>query len=297
MAIKRKTWPLRAGRQAQSGFSLVELLVGIVITSIIMIGIYATYSTNRKTVMTQRQVADLQQQLRGSLYTMERDIRAAGFDPTGAATAAVPAGVADIQKYAIAAEPALRGALDNNGSPALTVRFDSDSNGVLETYTYFLYDFGNDGIVDLARTTNIADATTYQLVAEGIQAIGFAYAIDDDEDGNLDTINPANPNSNLIWAVDTDNDNLLDSNLDVDDDGIIDSADLMAGPAALAAPVALNRIRMVRFWLLSRSTRPAQATILDTNQYVIGDQIIAAANDNIRRRTVMMSVKCRNLGL
>ncbi len=297
---QQKLFPMPGSRYAHGGFTLVELMVGIVVTAIVTIGVFSIYTTNRETVMTQRQTADMQQQLRGSLYIMEREIRAAGFDPDSAGTAAAPAGVTDVRRYNIVADPDAVGTsdLNVNGSPALTVTFDLDSDGVLEQSTYLLYDIDADGIDDLARFTV---AGGYELLAEGIQAMGLAYAIDNDRDGNLDTIDPGNPASNIIWAVDSDNDNLLDANLDVDDDGDIDIDDLNAGAVALAAaPVALDRIRMVRIWLLCRSTREAQATIseIDTGQFfVIGHQDIARVNDNFRRRTLEMSVKCRNLGL
>ena len=291
--------PLHYLLRGCSGFTLVELMVGMVVTAIVTIAIFATYNTNRQTVMTQRQVADMQQQLRGAMYIMQRDIRMAGFDPTGAGTAAAPAGIADIRRYQINADPPVAPTANLGGSPALTLAFDSDSDGVLEQSTYLLYDIDNDGVVDLANTADAGG--TYNLVAQGIQAVGFAYAYDEDGDGELDNIG-----GDIIWAVDTDNDNQLDTNLDTNGDGVIDQGDDTDGNnvidgVALATPVPLDRIRVVRIWLLCRSTRPAQKVVSEANAanqfYVVGAQLIPHANDGFRRRLLEMSANCRNLGL
>ena len=80
----------------QSGFTLVELMVGIVVSAIVAVGVFSSYKTTSQTVMAQRQVADMQQQMRGSQFVMAGDIRAAGYDPVGAGTPAAPLGVQDI---------------------------------------------------------------------------------------------------------------------------------------------------------------------------------------------------------
>ena len=239
-----------------------------------------------------------------------RMTRAAGFDPQSAGTVALPAGIIDVRRYSIVSDPnpAMDPVIDPAGSPVLTVTSDLNSDGVLEQSTYLIYDIDNDGINDLASSTGPG---VYELVAEGIAAMGFAFAIDDDLDGELDTIDPANPNSNIIWAVDANNDNLLDTNLDTNDDGVIDTLDdgnsnhLIESTdnafGALATPVALDRIRMVRIWLLSRSIRRAQVNINEVNAanqfYLVGDQLIAHVNDGFRRRALEVSVTCRNTGL
>ena len=294
LANQNKLFPRSARQHTTGGFTLVELMVGLVVTAIVTLGIFSTYDTTRKTVMAQRQVADLQQQLRGAMYIMARDIRSAGFDPTGIGTPAAPLGIQDVRKYNIVVDPGAVGPADlnANGSPGLTVDFDLDSDGVKEQSIYLLYDVDADGITDLARSTD--NGATFDLLAEGIQAIGFAYAIDNDLDGKLDTTAAGN----TIWAVDTDNDNKLDANLDGDDDGNIDADDFTAGVTPLAAgPVTLDRIRMVRIWLLGRSTRQAKVAMVDKNSYVVGAQLIPAANDNFRRRLLEMSFRGRNLGL
>jgi hypothetical protein len=176
------------------------------------------------------------------------------------------------------------------------------SVGALAQASYFLYDVDNDGSVDLVRDTGAGPP--YQLVAEGIEAIGFAYAYDADSDGVLDNSNPLDPTSGFIlWAVDSDNDNFLDQTLDANNDGIIDLVDdinnntiLDDGPKLLT-PVPVDRIRAVRVWLQCRSTRTAHKVVSDNTlaPIVIGDRIITPPNDNVRRRTVEMSIICRNL--
>jgi type IV pilus assembly protein PilW len=283
-------------RHHQSGFTLVELMVGLVVSTIVLIGAFSVHITTRQTVMTQRQVADMQQQLRGSLRLMEHDIRAAGYDPTGVGTPLAPLGIQDIRRYQVVPDPnpdpIAPGLLGPNEMPVLTVDFDMNADGVVEQHTYLLYDMDNtDTIDDLIRVVRVGGVAPgcIELVAEGIQAIGFAYAMDADLDDAVDR----SPNGNIIWAVDSDNDNDLDRALDADDDGDIDINDLAAAPVNLPADVAVDRIRMVRIWLLSRSTRSAKKAIFDQSTYVVGDQIVPPPGDTFRRRTMEMIIKIR----
>jgi type IV pilus assembly protein PilW len=205
-------------------------------------------------------------------------------------------GVQDVRSYDIAASPDPVGASELNpaGSPALTVDFDLDADGIAERITYLLYDMDNNGTVDLARRDG---GGCFTLLAESIEAIGFAYAFDADFDGkvDLDTVN-----ENIIWAVDSDNDNDLDRALDTNSDGEIDLNDTAGGLPLSGAPfnladVPVQRIRMVRVWLLCRSARRAQKAMLDQSVYVVADQRIGPLNDDFRRRMLEMSIRIRNL--
>ena len=286
---QKKQFQSSLPRHRQGGFTLVELMVGMVVASIVAVGVFATYRTTTQTVLTQRQVADIQQQMRGSQFVMEREIRAAGYDPEGVGTVAAPLGIQDIRRYSREAEPNPVGPaqLDPNGSPTLTINFDLNADGVAEQSTYLVYDIDNNGIWDLARNSGAG----FELLAESVEEIGFAYAYDDNSDDAVDL----SPNDNIIWAVDSDNDNDLDLILDTNDDGSIDIAEVEAGGIGLVPNVPVDRIRMVRVWLLCRSTRTAKKAIIDTDRYLVGDRVVGPFNDTFRRRMLEMSIRIRNL--
>lgn len=70
-------------RRNKSGFSLVELLVALAITSIVLTMMYQTYRSQLKSHTTQQELVEMQQNMRGALYLMEREIRMAGYAPEG----------------------------------------------------------------------------------------------------------------------------------------------------------------------------------------------------------------------
>jgi prepilin-type N-terminal cleavage/methylation domain-containing protein len=61
------------------GVTLIELLIALVISAILVAGIYRTFIHQQKTYATQEQVADMQQNVRVAINRMIREIRMAGF--------------------------------------------------------------------------------------------------------------------------------------------------------------------------------------------------------------------------
>jgi type IV pilus assembly protein PilW len=274
----------RQKRFTDQGFTLVELLVAMAISGVVMAGIYSAYYSQQKSYVTQEQVSAMQQNLRAAMYYMEREIRLAGYDPARSGGF----GITDIRLKDIDDN------LDVDGDSSLEFTIDRDEDGVVgagdETVYYCMYDSpvaAPDGKTDLARRYG---AGGRQLLAENIEALGFAYAFDNNGDGQLDTTAAGN----TIWAIDSDNDNDLDVNLDTNDDGIIDINDNVAG-TALANNVNISAIRSINIWLLAR-TDIEDRGFQDTGTYVVANKRITP-NDGLRRRLLTTNIKCRNMGL
>jgi type IV pilus assembly protein PilW len=236
----------------------------------------------------QQQIVDVQQNLRGVLYLMEQDIRMAGCDP----------GATGLPGIVTAGPNSFRFTLEiHNG-------VDDDLDGSIdepdestEDITFILAnDANNDGITDggAAGPLNRTVATVVR-VAEDIRAVGFAYAYDNDGDGQQDST----AGGNVIWAIDSDGDSDLDTILDTDDDGDIDINDTAGGVtlASLGLPtnIALNSIRAVRVWILARTRNPLRETARMRN-YVVGNKVVAA-DDRFQPRLMTTTIKCRNMGI
>ncbi|MGM0418852.1 MAG: PilW family protein [Thermodesulfobacteriota bacterium] len=63
------------------GFTLVELVMAMLITSIISIVLYSTFSNQIKIYVNQKKINQLKNDLSITLDFIERDLRLAGFDP------------------------------------------------------------------------------------------------------------------------------------------------------------------------------------------------------------------------
>lgn len=200
------------------GFSLIELLIAMAIAGIVMSAIYSTYYSQQRSYVIQEQVAAMQQNLRAGVNLMEREIRMAGYDPTGAANAGIVTMGANKIQFTLD--------LEGNG----------DTAGANEDVTYEINGSGN-----LGRDTGGG----LQPVAENIDALDFVYL---DGDRNVTGV-----------------------------------------PAA---------VRSVEITMVARTGR-ADLDYTDTQSYVNqrGTVILAAQNDNFRRKVLSIEVKCRNLGL
>jgi len=179
----------------QSGFTLVELMVTLVVALVITGAAYASYVVQQRSFTAQDQVAEIQQNVRVGLDMMAREMRMAGFDPhltgnyrileektVGTKTYRTDAGnfifTADLCK--------------NGGDPASCI---IGGKSTPETFLYQLYKpgyAGPDYPFALRRTPGGS------AIAENIEFLEFYYTL---QDGSR-TLNPAPAELNQIVTVD-----------------------------------------------------------------------------------------------
>ena len=144
----------RLTRINNRGFTLAELLIGLFVSAVVMTTILSAYYSQNKSYAVQEQVAAMVQNLRAAMDIMIREIRMAGYDPTGTANAGIVTA----------------------NTTSITITEDLDGDGSVagdENITYALADSDGDGDNDLERNNN--------LIAENIDALDFLYL---DETGN-----------------------------------------------------------------------------------------------------------------
>lgn len=230
-----------------NGFTLVEIMMTMAISGMIVAAMYAAYLSQQRTYLMQEQVAEMQQNIRAALDKISREIRMAGYDPTGGAGAGITTASAGQISFT----------LDNNGDGdtadsgertdfgfSAAVGNDADRNGVPDTVT--------NGVPDSLSLGRRSGGGGYLEIADNIQAIEFRY---------------------------------LDAN------------------GAVTATLA--DIRSIQISILARAGRPdqnftntitytpASGVAWDLNGVAAGN----AANDNFRRRLLVTTVQCRNMGL
>jgi type IV pilus assembly protein PilW len=71
-------------KNKESGFTLVELLISMTISLIILAALSSTFLMQRKIYDVQEQIVEMVQTARAAMDMMTREIRMAGYDPTGA---------------------------------------------------------------------------------------------------------------------------------------------------------------------------------------------------------------------
>lgn len=257
----------------ESGFTLIEILIAMVVTMVIMGGAYAVFNSQQKNTTIQTHISDAQQTLRTAMDFMARDIRMAGFDPL----ISKQFGITDIR---------FRNFTNNvsaTGSSAITFSRDQDEDGNLDAGEAVNYSLSDTSAVAPDSVTLMYGTPSREPLAGYVVALGLAYAFDSDNDGELET-----DADGIIWAVDADNDNDWDKL----------TIDQVAGTAVfteLGSPVNTRDIRAVRIWMLAQSQAP-DPNYTDNNSYVVGPHIVQP-NNNFRHRLLARTVFCRNLGL
>jgi len=76
-------------RLSKDGFSLIELIVAIAISGIVLAAISTTFVSQSQSFEIQEQLVEMHQNARAAMDIMTREIRMAGYSPTGASIVGV----------------------------------------------------------------------------------------------------------------------------------------------------------------------------------------------------------------
>ena len=169
----------------KKGFTLIELLIALMLGLIVMAAIYEVYLIQQKSYTNQQAVAEMEQNLRASMFLLKREIQKAGFNPNKETD---PVGFIEATR-----DP-----------PALAFTFASDvdgdktiASGEKEGLRFSHYTDGG-GVKKLGREPLDASGSptsSKQPVAENIDALDFVFfgvdgkddVLDDDGNGNVTT--------------------------------------------------------------------------------------------------------------
>lgn len=135
-----------------TGFTLTELMVALAISMVVLAAVTTTFMAQAKFYNAQEQINEMQQNARGALDIMTRELKMAGYKPNG--------GTFDGVTYSTG-QLLIQADLDSNG----TISTSSSANEQI-TYAY------NSTNNQITRKTG---AGTAEVLAENITAFAFSY--------------------------------------------------------------------------------------------------------------------------
>ena len=141
-----------SGGRGQGGFSLIELMISVLLVGIVSLALGSAFVGIKQGFDSRDIETELVQGARVALDLMAREIRMAGYDPTGTAGAGIAS--ADASTIRITA--------DYNG--------DGDVTDADEDLTYSLYT--TSGVQRLGRKSG---AGNNEAVADYVESLSFAY--------------------------------------------------------------------------------------------------------------------------
>jgi type IV pilus assembly protein PilW len=262
-----------------SGFTLIELMIAIVMAAIITGAALGGFFSMQSTASSIDQRSNMAVNARGAMYLIEENIRMMGFNPAGDMSAGEIMNPAD---GCSALGGFFRFNRNNIADPANAA---NDTIGIGLNAADDSDGAGRDGFADNGATSIVIGGGN---VADNVAVLRFAYAFDDDDDGNVDL----SGNDFIRWAIDTDNDGRLDRELDTDDNGDIDENDAVGG-AAMASTVDISKILAVKVWLVARSQSPV-LKYTEPRTFVVGDQRFTPDN-NFPHTIFTTTIRCRNI--
>ncbi len=135
----------------QKGFTLIELMVAMAISGMLMAVVAMAYTGQSRSNTTVQDVSNLQQDMRSALQLMAREIRMAGYDPTGNANAGITTATATNFRFTEdTGDGTPGGAGDGDlGDANEDIRFAINTNNALGRETG-----GGGGLQPIAETIN-----------------------------------------------------------------------------------------------------------------------------------------------
>jgi len=148
-------------RLDSKGMTLIELLVVLVVSTILIGGIYRLFITQSKVYTIQDQVVEVQQNTRGAMELLLKDLRMTGFDNDRTPAVPVPS-------------PPL-----TPDDHAITVMY--EQNDALRQVRYWV-----DAGARLLRQETTNGVSNTEALLENVNALNFSYGTDENEDGIMD---------------------------------------------------------------------------------------------------------------
>ena len=167
--LKRRICPRL---ESTAGFTLVELMVTLVISGFIVAAIYSAYVTQQRVYLAQEQVAEMQQNIRAAADILTREIRMAGYDPTGKADAKVSTMLPG--QFSFTFDSNQDGDTSDSGEN-IDFGFTEDEDGPLPADRNGIPDTINAGVPIALPLCRQVNGGGYQDIAENFQAIEFHY--------------------------------------------------------------------------------------------------------------------------
>jgi len=146
-----------------NGVTLIELLVVLVISSMLVGGMYRLFLSQTRAYNVQDQVVETQQGTRAAMELLLRDLRMAGYDDSRTAAVTI-------------SQPVLP------EDHAITVRYEYNSAQYEARYWI-------DGSLRLMRQETNGAVSRTEQVLDNVEILDFVYGIDRDEDGRMDDLN------------------------------------------------------------------------------------------------------------
>jgi len=167
----------------QSGFTLVELMVTIVVAFLVSAAIWSAYKVQQQNTTIQQQVTEIQQNIRAALETMSAEFRLVAYDPTNAGEYVIdPSPVSTHTTFSFTADLCEDGGAPKPDGVAACQPGSPYAGQVLaERYRYQLTDLDGDGVNDtLLRITDVnpLPINPTQVIAENIEQVEFMYILD-----------------------------------------------------------------------------------------------------------------------
>jgi len=154
------------------GVTLIELLVVLVICGILIGGTYRVFISQTKAYTVQDQVAEVQQNVRGAMDIMVRDLVMAGFQTS------------TFNSPLITDNPVGSPLSDNN----ITVNYEYLGGALPTTYTV-TYSLAGGNLTRTLTQTPPGGPSVTDTILENVEALTFQYGIDQDGDGLMDDTN------------------------------------------------------------------------------------------------------------